>query len=474
MHYMKIVRLMLIVLVLLFCKQETLKAQESLHMELLSHYNDTNLTKLGDTQIWNDVMGWKDTVKNREYMIAGTTDSIYFFDITNPYQIKLCAKFFGSNRGCVNRDYYPYSHYLYATSDQCTNPGKLQIFNMKYLPDSVLKVYENDSISALSHTIFIEEKSQRMYMNLNKRKNTLTGQLDVFPMDIVSLENPEVPIKIGSLKYPAPFEGTRVHESYVRNDTAYCSSENAGLFIFDVRDAANTVLLSAITPPYPANAYNHSSWLDSSGKYILFCDETPEGVGMKIYDLREINNPRIVGNPFKESGSPHNACWKGRYAYVSMYYGGVQVYDLQDKVNPKITAYYDTYPQTYSNGYRGCWGVWPFLPSGIILASDMTNGLFLLRTTARLAANQYAKTILNLNVYPNPFNQDINFTITVNKPQRCNLAVYNLQGKLVTEKYLSLNTGANKINTELNLVAGLFLLKITTEEHIYKAQILRQ
>jgi hypothetical protein len=54
------------------------------------------------------------------------------------------------------------------------------------------------------------------------------------------------------------------------------------------------------------------------------------------------------------------------------------------------------------------------------------------------------------------------------------LAVYNLQGKLVTEKYLSLNTGANKINTELNLEAGLFLLKITTDEHIYKAQILRQ
>jgi choice-of-anchor B domain-containing protein len=345
---------------------------------------------------------------------------------------------------------------------------------MQYLPDSVIKVYESDSIGALTHTIFIEEKSQRMYMNLNKRKNPQTGQIEVFPMDIVSLVNPEVPIKIGSLEYPAPYTGARVHESYVRNDTAYCSSENAGLFIFDVRDASNPVLLSAITPPYPANAYNHSGWLDSSGKYILFCDETPEGVGMKIYNLTELINPRIVGNPFKEIGSPHNAYWNGRYAYASMYYGGVQVYDLQDKTNPKITAYYDTYPQAYSGGYRGCWGVWPFLPSGIILASDMTNGLFVLRTTERLAVNQYATTVLNMNVYPNPFNQDINFTVSVNKPQTTNLAVYNLQGKLVAEKEINLNSGANKINTILDLQPGLFLFKLTTDEHIYIAQLLKQ
>jgi choice-of-anchor B domain-containing protein len=471
---MKTIKLFLMMLVLMATKPYTLLAQESLHMELLSTYNDTNLVKLGGTQIWNDVMGWKDTVKNREYMISGTTDSIYFFDVTDPTKIKLCAKFFGTNTGCVNRDYYPYNHYLYATSDQCTTPGNLQVFDMKYLPDSVVKVYENDSIGALTHTIFIEEKSKRMYMNLNKRKNPQTGLIDIFAMDIVSLENPEVPVKIGALEFPAPYTGTRVHESYVRNDTAYCSSENAGLFIFDVRDAANPILLSAITPPYPANAYNHSSWLDSSGKYILFCDETPAGVGMKIYDLTEMANPRIVGNPFKEVGSPHNAYWKGRYGYVSMYYGGVQVYDLQDKANPRITAYYDTYPQEYSSGYRGCWGVWPFLPSGIILASDMTNGLFVMRTTERLAVNEYANTLINLSVYPNPFNHNINFTVSVGKPQVSNLAVYNLQGKLVAEKEINLVTGANQISTELSLEPGLFLLKLITDEHVYKAQLLKQ
>ncbi len=449
-------------------------AQQSFNMELLAHYNDTSLTKLSDNQIWNDVMGWADTVKNREYMISGTSDSIYFFDVTNPTEIKLCASFYGTNTGCINRDYYPYQHYLYAVSDQCTQVGNLQIFDMQYLPDSVVKVYQNDSISGLSHTIFIEEKSQRMYMNLNKRKNPVSGMIEVFPMDIISLENPVLPKKIGSLVFPPPYSAVRVHESYVRNDTAYCSGENAGLFIFDIRDASNPILISSITPPYPANAYNHSSWLDSTGKFLLFTDETPAGVGMKIYDLTDITQPRIVGNPFKEEGSPHNAYWKGRYAYASMYYGGVQVYDLQNINKPQITAYYDTYPDDFTNGYKGCWGVWPFLPSGNILASDMTYGLFVLKTTANLGVNNYAETRLNLQVYPNPFNKSVNYTVGVNTPENATLNVYNLQGKLVSTQTINLQAGINKINTTLDVEDGLYYLKLTTAQNIYTTQILKQ
>lgn len=449
-------------------------AQQSFNMQLLAHYNDTSLTKLNDNQIWNDVMGWADTIKNREYMISGTSDSIYFFDVTNPTEIKLCASFYGTNTGCINRDYYPYHHYLYAVSDQCAQVGNLQIFDMQYLPDSVVKVYQNDSISGLSHTIFIEEKSQRMYMNLNKRKNPETGMIEVFPMDIISLENPILPKKIGTLVFPPPHSAVRVHESYVRNDTAYCSGENAGLFIFDVRDASNPTLLSSITPPYPANAYNHSSWLDSSGKFLLFCDETTFGVGMKIYDLSDITQPRIVGNPFKEEGSPHNAYWKGRYAYASMYYGGVQVYDLQNTNSPQITAYYDTYPIEYSSGYKGCWGVWPFLPSGNILASDMTYGLFVLKTTASLSVSNFTETRLNLNVYPNPFNNNINFTVGANTPENATLTVYNLQGKLVSTQTINLKTGINKINTTIDVANGLYYIKLTTAQNIYSAQISKQ
>lgn len=48
-------------------------------------------------------------------------------------------------------------------------------------------------------------------------------------------------------------------------------------------------------------------------------------------------------------------------------------------------AEYDTYEgQTIS--YDGCWGVYPFLPSGTALAADITNGLFIVGPTYQKAA----------------------------------------------------------------------------------------
>lgn len=446
-------------------------AQLSFNMQLLSHYNDTSLDKVGE-QIWNDVMGWKDTVKNREYMIAGTTDSIYFFDITDPTVISLRGRFYGTNRGCINRDYYPYDHYMYTVSDQCTGgAGNLQIFDMRYLPDSVVKVYESDTLGANTHTIFIEEKSQRLYMMLNKVRNA-NGMLETYPMDILSIANPLAPVRIGRLPNPGTITA-RVHEAYVRNDTAYCSSENAGLFIWDVRDAANPVLISTITPPYPANAYNHSNWLDSSGRYMLFCDETPEGVGMKIYDLQNIGTPRIVGSPFKDFGSPHNAYWMGRYAYASMYYGGVQVYDLQSPESPTLAASYQTYRQPYTGGYQGCWGVWPFLPSGVILASDMTYGLFVLRTTEFLNVNEHAPVRQPLPAYPNPFHDQVTITVPAAKAGKACLEVYDLHGKLAAVKQLQLEAGDNRLPVGEELPQGLYLFKVTSNQSIYTAQLLK-
>jgi hypothetical protein len=46
---------------------------------------------------------------------------------------------------------------------------------------------------------------------------------------------------------------------------------------------------------------------------------------------------------------------------------------------------YDTYP-TQTTGFDGCWGVYPFLPSGTILAADITEGLFVLSSAYHQAA----------------------------------------------------------------------------------------
>ena len=70
-----------------------------------------------------------------------------------------------------------------------------------------------------------------------------------------------------------------------------------------------------------------------------------------------------------------------RYYYVSHYRRGVVVYDAADPNQLVEVAHFDNYVTPSSNvaGTDGTWGVYPFLPSGNLLVSDIENGLFVLR-----------------------------------------------------------------------------------------------
>src|ERR1043166_9727774 len=359
----------------LCCFVEAGFSQQAYKMNLLGHYNDSNLRKVDVTDIWNDCTGWYDSVKQREYAIAGTTDSIYFFDITDPAQMKLVDREWGSSSLCRNRDYEVYQHYVYCVADQGQGDGVLQIFDLKNLPDSVYKVYQSGSLGQFTHTIFIEAMSKRLYMCSNT-----TFDSGTVAMDILSLNNPEFPTFLAHLDVPHP-QGVPlfsiVHEMYARTDTSYCSCDNAGLFIFDLRDLSNQKLIGSITS-YPKKGYNHSSWLDESGRYIMFTDENA-GLDAKIFDIADLNNPHFVSVFNSNPGAmPHNAYWKGKFAYVSAYHDGVRIWNVHDPEHPVQVAWYDTHPQEPEvyGGYKGCWGVWPYLPSGHIIASDLTSGIF--------------------------------------------------------------------------------------------------
>jgi hypothetical protein len=137
-------------------------AQISWNITLLSHFQDEHLASIDWTsghQIWNGCKGWADTVKHREYAIAGSVDSVYFFDITIPSVMKKVAVKNGFSHA-VNRDFDVFDHYVYCVSDNVTSgsaQGKLQIFDMQYLPDSVHTVYESKATGSNTHTIFINK-----------------------------------------------------------------------------------------------------------------------------------------------------------------------------------------------------------------------------------------------------------------------------------------------------------------------------
>lgn len=430
-----------------------------MNLMMMSHWNDTSLPAIDGDQRWNDITGWNDTSKNREYLIAGSNDSVYFFDITDPLQMIKCDVEEGHSRNAINRDYEIYSHYLYTVSDRSSPQGSLQIFDLQFLPDSVHKVYDSDSFSINTHTLFIEAERKRLYLCGNSYKPAGFRSMAVF-----DLSNPELPAYLGALN--KDFGCAYTHEVFVRKDTAYCSCGNAGLYMVDMRDLSNQKLLGSITPPYVQSGFNHSGWLDSTGQYLMFTDEN-QGLGIKIYDIKSLSDPEFITVFNSNPGAlPHNAYWKGGFAYVSSYEDGVYVYDLRNVAQfvsnqqPPVAAYFDTYthnaPGVY-NGFHGCWGVWPFLKSGLVIASDISEGLFVLKPAPTLNTTTTGKRDWHIRTWPNPVSDMLH--LSVFPYQRGNLTI-RITDELGREVYDSI---INHPTADLNLThlsSGMYNLTI--------------
>lgn len=447
-------------LILLFCLFLTQAfAQDSYRMKMLSNYNNPNLPKVDFTDIWNDLTGYYDPKTQREYIICGSTDSVYFFDITDPRKMVLVDVESGRSIYARNRDFETYKHYAYCVSDQASGIGGLQIFDLQYLPDSVHKVYESNALGTLTHTIFIDSVVAKMYMSSN------IGSFGFSALDVISLANPEQPVLHTRLKIPLRPSGNeifnRVHEMYARNDTVYLSCEQSGLFVFDLRDPNIHALIGSITA-YPDQGYNHSSWLDKTGKHIMFTDETM-GMDVKIFDIKNLAEPKFLSQ-FNSNASamPHNAYWYGDFAYVSAYHDGVRVYNVSNPSDPYEVAWFDTHPdkpEVYS-GYKGCWGVYPFLPSKHIIASDLTAGIFVFEIDSLLTGNEKEEeNSISVKLFPNPSNDFIQ--IILSEPTPFEVKILDLNGKQIAENIYPEND--KKIDVS-QLASGLYMIEVLTQK----------
>ena len=55
------------------------------------------------------------------------------------------------------------------------------------------------------------------------------------------------------------------------------------------------------------------------------------------------------------------------------------VLDISNTADPKEIGFFDTFPVSDNTSFNGAWGVYPYLPSGIILISDISSGLYVVK-----------------------------------------------------------------------------------------------
>lgn len=148
--------------------------------------------------------------------------------------------------------------------------------------------------------------------------------------------------------------------------------------------------LSTIT--YAGVSYVHSGWYTEDKQVVLVHDELDEqdfnlNTTVRLFELSDLRQPTLLSTWSGPTGAiDHNGFVRGNRYYMSNYTRGMTVLDISDTLNPTEAGFFDTFPLSDETSFNGAWGVYPFLPSGNILISDINSGLYIVRDNTKKTA----------------------------------------------------------------------------------------
>ncbi|MFT4760933.1 MAG: choice-of-anchor B domain-containing protein [Paraglaciecola sp.] len=332
-----------------------------LNMDLVGElgYNNTNLS---------DIWGWADPDDGTEYAIVGLgngTSIVSLADPANPTEVQYIP-----GQQSTWRDIKTWGDYAYVTCDEGGSTEGLLVIDLTNAPDNITWFNWNPTIAGevmnKCHNIYIDEFG---YAYLAGCNNNDGGMLiiDVFT-------TPGTPI----LEAIAP--SVYSHDVFTRDNIMYSSEIYEGhLGIYDVSDKTNITLQA--TQPTPAN-FTHNAWLSDDSNTVFTTDEVANAP-IGAYDISDLDNIVEVDQflPIETIGEgviPHNVHVWEDWLLISYYTDGGIVVDASNPSNLIEVGNFDTFLGG-NGGFSGAWGLYPFLPSGLVLVSDIGNGLFVLQ-----------------------------------------------------------------------------------------------
>jgi choice-of-anchor B domain-containing protein len=187
--------------------------------------------------------------------------------------------------------------------------------------------------------------------------------------------------------------------------------------IWDVTDKNNIEVISSFR--VPELVFSHNGWTTEEQDFLFIGDEIDELVkagwsftssfaqpvddptnkpqtGTYIMDIRDLDNPELVER-FTDGtvGLDHNFLVKDDKLYIASYTSGTRVLQIERDQDGTVGlspfAHMDTEPrlqekilnikqeERFSSAFLGQWGVYPLFDSGTIIASDINNGLIVMR-----------------------------------------------------------------------------------------------
>jgi len=331
--------------------------------QLTAQLNVSLVGSLEYNEDLNDIWGYR-APDSTEYALVGVTDGFSIVSLADPANPTEVAFIPGDES--IWRDIKTFGEYAYITTDE-GNDGLL-VVDMTDLPNSVESYFFKPTLLngtiERCHNLYIDEQGY-MYLAGCNINNGGVLIYDVFT-------DPYNPVFVNNTP------GGYAHDVFTKDDIMYSSNLDNGLRIFDVTDKNDLVLKNITTTPFN---FTHNAWATDDNSVVFTTDELANApVG--AYDVTDLDDVKELdqfrpSNTLGEGVVPHNAHVWGDYVIVSYYSDGCIILDATHPDNLIEVGNFDTYiPNT--TGFNGAWGAYPYLPSGLILVSDIQSGLYVL------------------------------------------------------------------------------------------------
>ncbi len=348
------------------------EAQADFNFELVS------ITELPDGEGGNDVWGFVGP-NGTEYAIMGTSRYTIIYDLTDPTVPREIKRIEGDNT--IWRDIKSWEDHLYVTADNAPD-GLLVIDMSEVATDSIRFQFLNPSITSSTgsqplescHNLYIDENGFMYLAGCGSEVQAMNKAI-IFDLN----QDKWNPVLVGVHGGSNP---EYAHDLMVRDNIMYSSEIYQGaLAIYDVTDKANIQLLGEAPTSFN---FTHNTWISDDGNFAFTTDERGNAF-VDSYDISDYGNIKRLDSfqPLENAGQdvvPHNTHYKDGYLVTSWYTEGVVITDANRPENMIKVASYDTYKDA-NGGTNGCWGAYPWLPSGYVLATDRRYGLHVLRPT---------------------------------------------------------------------------------------------
>ncbi|MDO5978525.1 choice-of-anchor B family protein [Flavivirga spongiicola] len=337
----------------------------------------------------NDSWGWTDFTTDKEYALMATDANVSFVDITDTNNPIYLGNIPTATISSPWRDVKVYKNHAFIVADNAGNHG-MQVFDLTRLrnvanPPETFTPDAHFTGFGSAHNVVINDVSGYAYIVGTNRSGTFAGG----PL-FINIQNPTSPISEGGFGAGGYSHDAQVI-TYNGPDTDYTgreiligSNENE-VVIADVTDKSNPIKISDIS--YSNVGYTHQGWFTEDLNYFILGDELDErdiGTNTRtiVFDFSDLDNPAYHMDYLGASTAiDHNGYVKGDTFYQASYRAGIRMIDISQIASSTMTeiGYFDTHPENDDTGFNGAWNVYPYLPSGNIIVSDIERGLFVIK-----------------------------------------------------------------------------------------------